>query len=181
MIIQAGPVDFPKYIDKVFFVLGMLLFTVGQGLLQLGREFVSNQSPVDFAHWLLLVGVVFLLPFTGRLPRREIHLITIPLMLVAITAIIGMNALDFIFWSLPAGEFKDQVVAHLMSTPSIWQPFIAIGPGYPFNIGLLLITSSYFSAARWGTFAVIAGTVTVYLGGGGSTWWATPLSRWASS
>ncbi|WP_417489315.1 hypothetical protein [Maricaulis sp.] len=163
MILQAEAGSFPRHIDRILFIAGLVIYTAGQVLLNLGQDFVAAQSPVDFAHWLLLTGALFLIPFVARLPWRNLHLITIPLMLVGIASVVGMCVLDFIFWSLPDGEFERQVAGHLIATPAIWQPFMAIGPNYIFGAGLMLPCLSYWNRSRTGVVLVVAGTAIIAL------------------
>lgn len=158
MIIQANEAnaaDFPRRFDQIALLLGLLIFAGGQVLLRQGPAFVSAQAPIDFAHWMLLVGALFFLPFAGRLPRRNIHLITLPLLIAGVAAVVGMCVLDFIFWSLPPGELRDQTVAHLTSTDVIWTPFITFGPNYIFVTGLALPSASYWSVSKAGVLLVI--------------------------
>lgn len=164
MIMQSDVGEFPRAWDRGLFLFGLGLYTLGQILINLGRDFVDAQSPIDFAHWLLIAGVLFLIPFVGRLPRRNIHLVTLPLLLVGIAAVIGMSVLDFVFWRLPDGELESQLAGTLIGTPVIWQPFMVIGPNHVFNAGLMLPSLSYFQASKAGTLLVIAGTLTIVLG-----------------
>jgi hypothetical protein len=163
MIIQADTQDFPRHIDRVLFIAGLVIYTCGQVLLNLGQDFVAAQRPVDFAHWLLLTGALFLIPFVARLPWRNLHLITIPLMLAGIASVVGMCVLDFVFWSLPEGELEREVAGHLIATHAIWQPFMAIGPNYIFGAGLLMPGLSYWDRSRAGVVLVIAGTAIIAL------------------
>lgn len=162
MIIQAtqsDPALFPRRVDKILLVTGFLIFVFGQVLLNRGQDFVAAQQPVDFAHWCLLIGVVLFLPFVGRLPRRNIHLLTIPLMLAGITAVIGMCVLDFIFWSLPPGDLARDFYRHVSAEPSIWQVFITIGPGWVFGVAIALPSLSYWHVSRLGTGLVVFGAI----------------------
>lgn len=159
MIIQEETGAFPQRIDKALFIAGLLVYILGQILLNLGPQFVASQQPVDFAHWCLLIGAVMLLPFAGRLPRRNIHLLTLPLFLAGVAAVVGMCVLDFIFWSLPPGELYGEIVAHLRSTPAIWGVFIAYGPNYVFVTALALPSLSYWKVSRIGVVLVIAGAI----------------------
>lgn len=162
MIIQAADSEkhvFPQYVDKLLFIIGLSIYVIGQMLLNRGQDFVSAQQPVDFAHWMLLIGAVFLLPFAGRLPRRNIHLIVMPLLIAGITFIIGMCVLDFIFWSLPPGQLEDDIVRHLINTPVIWEPFISFGPNWIFGFGLGLPALSYLKTSRIGVALVAIASI----------------------
>ena len=158
MILQSSQAPFPPRGDRVLFVSGLLAYMLGQVLLNFGQDFVDRQRPIDFAHWSLLIGVLLMLPFAGQLPRRNIHWLTQPLLIAGIAAIIGMCLIDFVFWSLPGGDFEYQLFLQLREEPSIWQAFIIIGPNYVFGAGLALPSLSYWNASRTGTLLVLAGT-----------------------
>ncbi|WP_339742817.1 hypothetical protein [uncultured Maricaulis sp.] len=164
MIIQADTQDFPRYWDRVLFIAGLVIYTAGQVLINLGQPFVEAQRPIDFAHWGLLVGVVLLLPFAGRLPRRNIHLVTIPLLLAGVAFTIGMCVLDFVFWALPNGEMENQVARQLIDTPAIWGPFITFGPNYILMPGVTLPALSYLKVSRIGPALVVLGVVVMFFG-----------------
>jgi hypothetical protein len=168
MIIQAERGDFPRYFERVLWLAGLTIYILGQILLRQGQDFVEAQRPIDFAHWGLLLGGLFMLPYAGRLPWRNIHLLTIPLLYAGIAALIGMCVLDFVFWSLPNGEMENQVARQLIDTPAVWKPFITFGPNYIFVTAVVLPSLSYFSVSRAGPFVVIAGSmVMLFLTG----WW----------
>ena len=81
---------------------GMIVLTGGQTLLAQGHDFVMAQRPLDWVHWLLLLGAVTLtwrltdipVGWLGRLGR----LATI----AGATAFIGMSVIDFTLWALPS-------------------------------------------------------------------------------
>jgi peptidoglycan/LPS O-acetylase OafA/YrhL len=83
--------------NKTFFIVGLVLFLIGQVILAKGNDFVYNQEPIDFAHWFLLIGVILLIPQTVSFPKSTVSLIGIPLTLVGIVCTIGMCVLDFIW------------------------------------------------------------------------------------
>jgi hypothetical protein len=164
MIIQSEQGGFPQYVHKLLFIIGLSIYTCGQFLIKLGQDFVDHQSPVDFAHWLLIIGVLFFVPFVGRLPLKNIHILGVPLILLGISFVIGMSVIDFIFWSLPNDKFEQELAEHLISTEVIWQPFIVFGSSYIFHTGLLIPSLSYFSNSKIGTLLVILGTVFIAIG-----------------
>lgn len=144
----------PKIITmrhKLFFILGLIFLLSGQILLAQGNEFVYNLKPIDFAHWCLLVGVVFLIPQVVHFKKSVFSTIGVPLTIVGITCMIGMCVLDFIFWSCPTDELRDQFANHLINQPTIWKPFITIGPSSKvFNLGLLILSLNYFKTSKLG-------------------------------
>ena len=136
---------------KIFFVLGLLFLLAGQLLLARGNDFVYSQSPIDFAHWFLLIGVVLLIPQVVSFPKKIFSFIGIPLTLIGIVATIGMCVLDFIFWSFPTNEMRIEFADHITKVPSIWETFMVIGPSSKvFNLGLLLLSLNYWKNKKIG-------------------------------
>lgn len=170
MIIQATSqqAEFPRLGERALWLAGLAIYIVGQVLLRPGQDFVEAQRPIDFAHWALLVGGVMMLPLAGRLPWRNIHWLTIPLLYAGITALIGMCVLDFVFWALPNGEMENAVARQLIATPAVWSPFITFGPNYVFVTAVVLPCLSYLSISRMGVVLVIAGSLVMLFG---TQWW----------
>lgn len=148
---------------KIFFIIGLALFLIGQIILAQGNEFVYSQKPIDFAHWLLLIGVVFLIPQVVTFPKSIYSSIGIPLTLIGITCIIGMCVLDFIWWSFPNEEMRIEFTNHIAKVPSIWKPFISIGPSSKiFNLGLLLLSLNYFKSHKLGIGIMLIATLILW-------------------
>ena len=136
---------------RILFLAGLFLFLIGQMLLAQGQEFVYGQQPIDFAHWCLLVGAVLLIPQVLAFPRTIFSYIGIPLTMIGIVCIIGMCVLDFIWWSFPTEEMRTEFTRHISQVPSIWKPFITIGPSSKvFNLGLLVLSLNYLPKAKIG-------------------------------
>jgi len=141
---------------RTLFLLGLLFFLVGQILLAKGVEYVNQQTPIDFAHWFLLVGAVLLIPQVMTFPNKIYSYLGIPLTLIGITCIIGMCVLDFIWWSFPNEEMRREFTTHISSVPSIWKPFIKIGPSsIIFNLGLLILSLNFFDKAKLGIALIL--------------------------
>lgn len=148
---------------KIFFITGLVFLLVGQLLLAKGNEFVYNQQPIDFAHWFLLVGVVFLIPQVVSFPKKIFGLIGIPITLVGITCMIGMCVLDFIFWSFPNDEMRNEFASHVTQVPSIWKTFITIGPSSKvFNLGLLILGLNYLNKEKIGVGILVVATLILW-------------------
>jgi hypothetical protein len=129
---------------KISFIIGLVFFLIGQIILYKGNDFVYAQEPIDFAHWFLLIGVVLLIPQVVSFPKSIFSLIGIPLTLIGITCIIGMCVLDFIWWSFPNDEMRNEFTNHISQIPSIWKTFMIIGPSSQvFNLGLLILSLNY--------------------------------------
>ena len=137
-------------LNKLLFLLGLLLFLIGQFLLAQGHEFVQNQSPIDFVHWFLLIWALCLLPQVLSFPNGVFSFIGKPLSIIGIAGLIGMCVLDFIFWSLSSTELHVEFYSHISQEPSVWNPFMTIGPSSKvFNLGLLILAFNYFKEAIW--------------------------------
>jgi len=147
---------------RILFLIGICFFLAGQILLAQGNDFVYNQNPIDFAHWCLLIGAVLMIPQTVSFPKKIYSYIGIPLTLIGIVCIIGMCVLDFIWWSFPSEEMRIEFTNHISQIPSIWKPFITIGPSSTvFNLGLLILSLNYFEKGKVGI--VILSIATLFL------------------
>ena len=159
-----------KYLKKlnpneILFLLGLLTYTVGQYLIFIyfnDLEKLHNQEPIDFSHWLMIIGVLLLIPQIGNFPKSKFNFIGSPSLIFGIGLIIGMCVIDFIFWSLKDPELKSQVTKHLINSPEIWTPFM-IFSGKIFTFGLLTSSFNYFKKSKLGVLLVFLGTLTVYL------------------
>ena len=145
---------------RICFIIGLMFFLIGQIILAQGNEFVYSQKPIDFAHWFLFVGAVFLIPQAVSFPKKIVSYVGIPLTLIGIACIIGMCVLDFIWWSFPNEEARIEFTNHVSNVPSIWKPFITIGSSSKvFNIGLLLLSINYFKQEKLGVILVFIATL----------------------
>ena len=159
-----------KYLKKlnpneILFLLGLLTYTVGQYLIFIyfnDLEKLHNQEPIDFSHWLMIIGVLLLIPQIGNFPKSRWNYISFPSLIFGIGLIIGMCVIDFVFWSLKDPVLKSQVTKHLINTPEIWTPFMSVS-GKIFNLGLLISSLNYFKKSSLGVLFVFVGTLIVYL------------------
>ncbi|WP_250434285.1 hypothetical protein [Hanstruepera flava] len=148
---------------KIFFIIGLVFLLTGQILLAQGNDFVYNQKPIDFAHWFLLVGVVCLIPQVVSFPKKIYSSIGIPLTLIGIACMIGMCVLDFIFWSFPNQEMRNEFTSHIIQIPSIWKTFITLGPSSKvFNLGLLILSLNYYSKRKIGICILLIATLILW-------------------
>lgn len=145
------------------FVAGLLFEFIGQLLLSRGNEFVYALRPIDFAHWSLFLGVSLLIPQLIQFPKSIFTYIGIPIITIGIVSILGMCVLDFIWWSQPTQDIRNQLGSHLYKFPSIWKPFISTGPNF-INVGLLILALNYFKVNKIGVTLVILATLTVFFG-----------------
>ncbi len=146
---------------QILFVIGLLFESIGQILLSKGNNFVYALKPIDFAHWSLLLGAVLLIPQIGNFRKSIFTFIGAPIILVGITCIIGMCVLDFIWWSQPTQEIRNQFAGHISKFPSIWKPFITTGPNF-LNVGLFLLALNYFKQNKVGVLLITIATFAVF-------------------
>jgi len=150
-------------IFRIIFLLGISFFLIGQILLAQGNDFVYSQKPIDFAHWFLLIGAVLLIPQVVSAPKTLASYIGAPLTLIGIICIIGMCVLDFIWWSFPNEELRREFTTHIVQIPSIWKPFITIGPSSKvFNLGLLLLGVNYLKKEKLGVGIIFIATLVLW-------------------
>lgn len=145
---------------KHVFLLGLLVLLIGQILLAQGQDFVNAQQPIDFAHWCLFIGAVLLLPQSFEFPKSIATYIGMPLTVIGIACILGMCVIDFIWWSYPNEEMRQQFTAHLVNVPSIWHPFMTTGSSSKvFNVGLTFLAFNYYKNNKIGFALVVLGTL----------------------
>ncbi|MFH6949584.1 hypothetical protein ACHRV6_13905 [Flavobacterium sp. FlaQc-51] len=121
-----------KYIclaGLLFFVTSYLFFS------NLLPDF---QQPIDFAHWFNLIGACLLLSFNDVFPKNRLNSVASILTTLGVIAHIGLCTIDFIMWSFGNNEFAKQELSNqIRNTPSIFCPFIVVGPSLLF-IGLAM-------------------------------------------
>lgn len=141
---------------KHLFLLGLIIFLIGQFILVPGNEFVYSLRPIDFAHWSLFVGTLCLIPQIVSFPKSIFSYTGTPLALIGAVCIFGMCVIDFIWWSFPNDEMRMEFTNHISNVPSIWKPFMTIGPSSKiFNLGLLFLSLNYFKKARVGVILIL--------------------------
>ncbi len=148
----------------VLFIIGLLLEMIGQILLMPGNEFVYALKPIDFAHWSLLLGAVFMIPKIVNFPNKLITYIGTPLAMIGVVCFIGMCILDFMWWNMPNQEMRVELASHLSKFPSIWIPFITKGTAF-FNIGILILSFNYIKKNILAVSLIILATLIIFVGG----------------
>ena len=149
---------------KTLFIIGLLFEAIGQLLLAQGNEFVYALKPIDFAHWSLLLGVVFMIPQVVSFPNKFFSYAGAPIAIIGIVCMIGMCVLDFIWWSFPNQEMRIEFSNHISKFPSIWKPFITTGTSF-LNVGLFILSFLYFKQSKLGVLLIILATLLVFFGG----------------
>jgi len=132
------PLWFIKYRPmklKILGVIGLAFLIVNQIMLTKGDEFLQAQQ-IDFAHWFLLFGALLTISFSYIFPKNIFNTVATVLTILGIIAHIGMATIDFVIWSYGDDYVgMTDLIIQLRSKPSIWIPFMTIGPSFLF-IGL---------------------------------------------
>ena len=131
---------------------------VGQLLLSFGRDFIDAQQPIDWAHWLILIGAAggalstsgFVLGRFGRVGRAFV--------VIGAIGFGGMVAIDLMLWTLLADPALDDALSAALDSPQVAVPFLWVGPAL-FFIGLLLIAVEWVRLSTWAAGIFIFGTV----------------------
>lgn len=114
---------------KLLAAIGLIFILLTQFLFLQGYDFLQNQQPLDYTHWLLLIGSVLSLSVSAILPKGIINLIATFLTILGVVATIGMCTIDFIAWGYGDNfEARDAFISHLRNTPSVYIPFLVVGP-----------------------------------------------------
>ncbi|NRA28828.1 MAG: hypothetical protein HRU11_01095 [Parvularculaceae bacterium] len=150
--------------DRWLFWWGLVIFTIGQGMTGMSLEFAAAQRPIDYMHWMMLIGALLMVPFAVTMPRTPINRLASPLLIVGVAGIVGMAMIDFIVWSYGLTEARNAFIDHVRGVPVIWQPFIELGPGWIFGFGLCLPSLYDLNRAPLGALLVVVGGVMLPLG-----------------
>ncbi len=149
---------------KTICIIGLLLFVMSYWIFSKGNEFAHSQKPIDFAHWLNLIGAVLLLNFNKIFPKNKLGKVASILTTLGVIAFIGLNTIDFISWSFGTdNDGRDEFFNQLANTPSIAFPFVYVGPSLLF-IGLSLHALNFIKSSLMGYLLTTIGAVSMGIG-----------------
>ncbi|MEL6918694.1 MAG: hypothetical protein AAFO99_13290, partial [Bacteroidota bacterium] len=74
---------------KIFSLAGLLFLVANQVMLLGGDEYIQSQEPIDFAHWLLLVGALLCLSINYILSDNAFSTLASILTSLGVVALIG--------------------------------------------------------------------------------------------
>ena len=142
-------------------LIGLLFFVASYILFSQGSKLAYFQKPIDFAHWLNLIGAVLLLSFNRVFPKNNLNTAASFLTGLGVIAHIGLCTIDFIMWSFGDDDAaKMQFSEHISNTPAILYPFVIIGPSLLF-IGLAVYASNFIKTHPVSALLVIVGAPAV--------------------
>lgn len=144
--------------------LGLVFLIINQVMLLGGDGFIQSQQPIDYAHWILLIGALLCLSinfiFSGYIFGNLATILTS----LGIVALIGQATIDFLWWSYGTDfEGMDKLTNRIMETPSIRIPFMTIGPAL-FYLGLIAHAGKYIKKQTLWSSLVIVGVIGAGLG-----------------
>lgn len=150
--------------EKTITIAGLILLALSHILLSFGYEFLMSQRPIDFAHWAMLFGAVFLFSLWFSLPNNSTKKVGLSLMTLGIAAVSGMCVIDFLLWSMADDlESRKNLFKYITSNPSIQLPFLALGPSL-FYGGICIATYGLFSKFKWQVVTLNLGALMIGLG-----------------
>jgi hypothetical protein len=128
-----------------------------------GAKLAFAQKPIDFAHWFNLIGAVLLMSFNDVFPKNKINSSASFLTTLGVIAHIGLCTIDFIMWSYGNDEIIKAILSnHISNTPSIFYPFIIVGPSLLF-VGLAIHASNFIKTNPISSIMVIVGAPAIGL------------------
>lgn len=149
--------------SKTICIIGLSLFVISYWVFSKGNEFAYSQKPIDFAHWLNLIGAVLLLNFNKVFPKNKIGKIASVLTSIGVIAFIGLNIIDFISWSFGNdNDGRNAFFNHLVNTPAIAVPFVYVGPSMLF-LGLSVHTVNFVKSNLVGFILTFSGAIFIGL------------------
>lgn len=146
---------------KIWATMGLVFLVLNQILLLQGDVFIQTQQPIDYAHWLLLLGALLTVTINVVLSDNIFSKPATILTSLGAIALLGQAVIDFTWWSYGT-DYGDMgnAVNQVMGQPSIRIPFITIGPAL-FYLGLALHAGKYIKKLPiWGLLVLIGVVVT---------------------
>lgn len=139
-------------IGLLFFVISYLFFS---------NVLPSFQEPIDFGHWFNLIGACLLLSFNYVFPKNKLNSFASIVTVLGVIAHICLCTIDFIMWSFGDNDNAKAELGHqIRNTPSLFYPFIVIGPSLLF-IGLSMHALNFIKSYFISALMVVLGSVAI--------------------
>lgn len=137
---------------------------LNQALLLKGNSFIQTQEPIDYAHWLLFLGVLLMLAMNIVFSGNSFTSIASILTSLGVIALIGQATIDFLWWSYGTDyEGMNQLVNQIMEQPSIRIPFVTVGPAL-FYLGIALHVGKFIRKHAIWSLIAITGVISIGIG-----------------
>ncbi|MCY1483912.1 hypothetical protein D3C87_231310 [compost metagenome] len=144
---------------KHFCLIGLLFFFISY--LFFANILPSFNGPIDFAHWFNLIGACLLLSFNYVFPKNKLNSFASILTTLGVIAHIGLCTIDFIMWSFEDNDnAKAELSYQIRNTPSLFYPFIVIGPSLLF-MGLSMHALNFIKSYFILVLMVVMGSVAI--------------------
>lgn len=149
---------------KVYATIGLFFLILNQVMLLQGNEFIQTQKNIDYAHWLLLLGVLLSLSVNYIFSNGIFNNAATVLTSLGIIALTGQAVIDFLWWSYGKDyEGMNNLINQVMSSPSIRIPFITIGPVL-FYLGLVIHAGKFMRKHTIWSLIAILGVIMTGMG-----------------
>jgi len=149
---------------KILAITGLVFLIINQIMLLGGNEFIQNQQPIDYAHWLLLIGALLCLSLNYIFSDNIFSNTATILTSLGIIALIGQATIDFLWWSYGTDyDGMNDLTSQIMSRPSIRIPFMTIGPGL-FYFGLATHAGKFIKTHTLWSILTFIGVIGIGLG-----------------
>jgi len=141
---------------KICATTGLVFLILNQIMLLQGDAFVQTQKPIDYAHWLLLLGVLLSATVNYIFSDNNFGNIATVLTSLGAIALVGQAVIDFTWWSYGTDyEGMQNLANQVMQRASIRIPFVTIGPAM-FYLGLAIhIGKRVKTSPLWAIIAII--------------------------
>ncbi len=144
---------------KILFAIGLILQLIAQISFSIHSKEINLLKPIDFIHWMLLVGVVLIIPHALNFSKGVFQKFGVVCTLIGIISHIGMCAIDFVLWSFEDNlEGRNALIEQLRAEPSIWLVFFSIGPVF-LGTGLTIQALGHWKDHFTGTMSTLLGTL----------------------
>lgn len=145
-------------------IIGLIFLIINHIMLLGGNEYIQNQQPIDYAHWLLLIGALLCLSINYIFSDNIFSNLATILTSMGIVALVGQATIDFLWWSYGTDfEGMYKLTGQIMERPSIRIPFMTIGPAL-FYLGLTAHAIKFIRIHILWPILVIIGVIGIGLG-----------------
>ena len=149
---------------KIYAITGLVFLILNQIMVLQGNQFIQTQKPIDYAHWLLLLGILLSLSLNYIFSKGIFNSTAAVITTLGIIALMGQAVIDFLWWSYGTDyEGMKNLTNQIMSNPSISIPFMTIGPAL-FYLGLAMHAGKFIRERTIWSIITILGVIMIGIG-----------------